>query len=286
MTPIKAVFVDMDGTLFDAQHAIGRRTVAAIHALKERGVYFVVATGRPFPDVFANLDKALLHPDFIITSNGSRVHDATRNVVFEGNLDADAVCRLFQLSPHLNQDGVVDPAVPARLLYYNVNCNDRWFTNACLPEVRAAFHPSFLYEQVDPATCTAETLRGTHSMWVRGTHEDLICVQKFIEREFHGVVSSTFALPFILDVFPTGMSKGVAMTRVCNLLGITPAETVAFGDGMNDLQMLRAAGQGFVMANAAPMVKAAAPELPVIDSNNDEGVAKKLEELLAANAFA
>lgn len=283
--PIKAVFVDMDGTLFDSNHCISARTVAAIHALKERGVYFIVATGRPYPDVFGNLAKANLHPDFIITSNGSRVHDAQHELVYQCNLDTSLVCRLFQLSPHLTEAGEVDPAVPARKLYYNVNCNDRWFTNERLAAVREAFHPSFLYEQVDPMTFTPAMLEGTHGVWVRGAHEDLQCVKNFIDREFAGVVSCVFALPIILDCFPTGMHKGVAMAKVCEKLGITHDETIAFGDGMNDLQMLRAAGQGFVMANAAPMVKAAAEGLPLIESNNDEGVAKKLEELLAAGAF-
>nr|ACS87868.1 haloacid dehalogenase-like hydrolase-like protein [Angomonas deanei] len=283
---IKAVFVDMDGTLFDSDHHISERTVKAIHALKEKGVYFIVATGRPFPDVFGNLDKANLHPDFIITSNGSRVHDADHHIVFECDLDTDAVLKIFQLSPHLTEDGVVDATVPARKLYYNVNCKDRWFTNERLDVVRAAFHPSFEYEQVDPMTCTAESLQGTHSIWARGAHEDLQCVKNFIDRECAGVVTCTFALPFILDIFPTGMHKGVAMAKVCERLGITLSETVAFGDGMNDLQMLRAAGQGFVMANAAPMVKEAAAGLALIDSNNDEGVVKKIEELMAAGAFA
>ncbi|KPI88843.1 haloacid dehalogenase-like hydrolase-like protein [Leptomonas seymouri] len=283
--PIKAVFVDMDGTLFNSEHTISPRTIAAIHAVKEKGAYLIVATGRPFPDVFGNLDKASLQPDFIVTSNGSRIHDAKRSIVFQCDLSEEAVCRIFQLSPYLSEEGFVDTAAQKRQIYYNVNCNDRWFTNECLASVRAAFHPSFLYEQVDPMACTPESLKGTHSMWVRGMHADLQCVKNFIDREFAGIVSCTFALPHILDVFPAGMNKGVAMARVCENLGIKHSETIAFGDGMNDLQMLHAAGQGYVMGNAAPMVKAAAKDLPVIDSNNEEGVAKKLEDLLAAGSF-
>ncbi|KPA85359.1 Haloacid dehalogenase-like hydrolase putativehaloacid dehalogenase-like hydrolase-like protein [Leptomonas pyrrhocoris] len=282
---IKAVFVDMDGTLFDKRHRISPRSVEAIRALKAKGAFFIVATGRPFPDVFGTLGNANLHPDFIVTSNGSRVHDAQHETVFQCDLDAEAVCRIFQLSPHLTAEGVVDPAAPKRQIYYNVNCKDRWLTNECLSSVRAAFHPSYLYEQVDPMAFTPASLQGTHGIWVSGAHEDLNCVRKFIEREFDGVVSCTFALPHILDIFPAGMNKGVALARVCEKLSVSPSEAIAFGDGMNDLQMLRAAGHGFVMANAAPMVKEAATGLPVIDSNDNDGVAKKIEELLAAGAF-
>lgn len=282
---IKAVFVDMDGTLFDSDHLISPRTTKVIHALEERGVAFVVATGRPFPDVFGNLAKANLRPDFIITSNGARVHDAQHNIVFACDMDAESVCRLFQLSPHLREDGVVDSAVQPRRILFNVNCKDRWLTNECIPEVRAAFHPSFIYERADPMAHTAETLKGTHSMWIRGAHADLLCVKKYVDRELSHEIGCTFALPHILDCFSKGIDKGVAMDNVCKRLGIDLRETIAFGDGMNDIPMLTAAGQSFVMANAAEMVKQAAPELPVIPSNNEEGVACKLEELLATDAF-
>ncbi|CBZ28506.1 haloacid dehalogenase-like hydrolase-like protein [Leishmania mexicana MHOM/GT/2001/U1103] len=282
---IKAVFVDMDGTLLDSDHLISPRTTKVIHALEERGVAFVVATGRPFPDVFGNLAKANLRPDFIITSNGARVHDAQHNIVFACDMDAESVCRLFQLSPHLREDGVVDSAVQPRRILFNVNCKDRWLTNECIPEVRAAFHPSFIYERADPMAHTAETLKGTHSMWIRGAHADLLCVKKYVDRELSHEIGCTFALPHILDCFSKGIDKGVAMDNVCKRLGIDLRETIAFGDGMNDIPMLTAAGQSFVMANAAEMVKQAAPELPVIPSNNEEGVACKLEELLATDAF-
>ncbi|KAG5474379.1 hypothetical protein LSCM1_03159 [Leishmania martiniquensis] len=282
---IKAVFVDMDGTLFDSRHVVRHRTVKVLHALRQRRVAFIVATGRPFPDVFGNLAKATLHPDFVITSNGARIHDGQHNTVFECDMDAESVCRLFQLSPHLTDEGVVDPTVPARRILFNVNCKDRWLTNECIEEVRAAFHPAFVYEKTDPMAQTAKTLQGTHSIWIRGAHEDLICVKKYIDRELSNEISCTFALPHILDCFAKGINKGVALDKVCRCLGIAHKETVAFGDGMNDMEMLQAAGQAFVMANAQAMVKRAAVGLLVIRSNDEEGVALKLEELLAANAF-
>ncbi|KAG5498297.1 hypothetical protein JIQ42_03103 [Leishmania sp. Namibia] len=282
---IKAVLVDMDGTLFDSHHFVSPRTVKVIHALRERGVAFIVATGRSFPDVFGNLAKANLHPDFIITSNGARIHDADHNAVFAHDMDAESVCRLFQLSPHLTNDGVVDPAVQARRILFNINCRDRWLTNECIAEVRAAFHPTFIYEQVDPMAQTAATLQGTHSMWIRGAHADLICMEKYVDRELSHQLGCSFALPHILDCFAKGINKGVALEKVCQYLGIVHGETIAFGDGMNDIEMLQAAGQGFVMSNAGEMLMQAAAELPVIGSNDEEGVAVKLEELLAADAF-
>lgn len=283
-TKIKAVFSDLDGTLYNSHHTLAPRTSKAIAALKERGIPFIVATGRPFPDVFANLETTGLRPDFIITSNGSRVHDANHQLVFGCDLNPESACRIFQLPSCLDDDGFVNPTSPNRDIQYNLNCEDRWLTNERRDEIRRMFHPSLNYEEVDRMEQTPETIRGTHSMYGWGKHEDLLCVQRYIARELPDVASA-FPLPHILDCFPMGNHKGIAMQKVCAKLGILPSETIAFGDGMNDVQMLREAGQGFVMSNAAPMVKEATKGLVMIGSNAEDAVAVKLEELLASGAF-
>lgn len=281
---IKAVFSDLDGTLYNSQHTVSARTFKAITALQAKGVPFIMATGRPHPDVFANLETTGLKPDFIITSNGSRVHDAMHDHVFGVDVNPESVRRFFQLSPHLNEDGVVDPAAPERFLQMNLNYEDRWLTNKCTEEVRAMYHPSLNYEEVNPKDFDADMLMGTHSMYAWGKHEDLVCVKKFVERELPDV-KCAFALPHILDCFPMGNHKAIAVQKVCDELEIDMDEVIAFGDGMNDIQMLHEVGQGYVMANAAPMVKEAMEGLPVIGRNDDDAVAAKLEELMAADAF-
>lgn len=277
---IKAVFTDLDGTLYNNQHTVSSRTFETVTKLQERGVPFIMATGRPFPDVFANIATTGLTPDFIVTSNGSRVHNAMRDTVFACDLNPESVRRFFQLSPHLNENGEVDESVPARSIQLNLNYNDRWLTNKCTDEVRHMYHPSLNYEEVDPKAFTADDLRGTHSMYAWGKHEDLLCVQKFIERELPDVTCA-FPLPHILDCYPKGNHKAVAVQKVCEELGIDIKEAIAFGDGMNDVQMLHEVGQGYVMNNAAPMVKDAMEGLPVIGFNHEDGVAVQLEKLIA-----
>ena len=73
-------------------------------------------------------------------------------------------------------------------------------------------------------------------------------------------------------------NKGTALEALCRHLGVTMEETIAFGDGTNDLTMLRAAGLGVAMGNAAPEVKAAADM--VTDDNEHSGVAKVIRKIL------
>lgn len=288
---IRALVVDMDGTLFTSDHRITPRTVAVLQRLKTMGIVFLVATGRPYGDVFPTLADAGLQPDFIITSNGSRIHESSHAVLREHNIDPAAAHGIFQLAkPHVASD--LNEAVSAvqgpgnHPLLCNVNCGGDWLTNCCIAEVRRCFHASFAHEEVDPSGVTVERLEGTHSIWLRGTSADLLAAQRFIAAHFADRVSTAFALPFILDCFPCGVDKGVAVTEVCQYLGLDTASVVAFGDGMNDVQMLQVAGRGFLMGNAANAVKAALPNTEVIERNDDDGVARKLEELLAIGAFS
>ena len=72
--------------------------------------------------------------------------------------------------------------------------------------------------------------------------------------------------------------KGNGLRLLCAALGIDPADTLAFGDGTNDLTLLEAAGRGVAMANAEPPVKTAADAL--CESNTDCGVAKEIARVL------
>lgn len=83
-----------------------------------------------------------------------------------------------------------------------------------------------------------------------------------------------------IDVMNRGINKGSGIERLCEHLGIPTADAAAFGDTYNDIQMLEAAGHGFVVANAEEHMHAHANYLA--PSNNDRGVATVIEAMLAA----
>jgi len=88
-----------------------------------------------------------------------------------------------------------------------------------------------------------------------------------------------FSLAHYLEITHQGVDKATALLALGQLLGITPAEMVAIGDGENDLAMLRLVGLGIAMGNAPPSVQAAADW--VTDTNNRDGVAIAIERLQA-----
>lgn len=83
------------------------------------------------------------------------------------------------------------------------------------------------------------------------------------------------------DIFYKDVNKGTTLTHLLEILKIKPEESGAFGDQMNDYEMLQTVKYGYAMANAMPPVKEVAYQ--VIDSNEKDGVILKIKEILKGN---
>lgn len=89
-------------------------------------------------------------------------------------------------------------------------------------------------------------------------------------------IEITGALPMNLEINAAGVNKGKAMIELGKVLGIPKEEIMAFGDGDNDLKMLKEVGVGVAMENAIPSVKEAADYITL--TNDEEGVARFIEK--------
>jgi Cof subfamily protein (haloacid dehalogenase superfamily) len=275
--PIKAIFTDMDGTLLNPEHRISDFTAGILRGLKEKGIYFIVSTGRPFADVFTTIRKCQLQPDFIITSNGARIHDGGLNLVRQHNIDPSLVEKIIQLRGLRNDATGVEEKKFTTNLYREAE----WLTDKSVPEARAAFNEEFpcldLGEQL--YALTADDLKGVHEVWFLGRHADLEPLDAFMKANYGGDLCCTFSLPHLLDCVPFGVTKGNGVREVAEVLNVDLADIACFGDGMNDESMLQIAGKAYIMENGQQRLKDAVPHGEVIASNASDGVAKKLEEL-------
>lgn len=98
------------------------------------------------------------------------------------------------------------------------------------------------------------------------------------EEELSDIVGDKMSVfrsaPFFLELVPNGIDKAQSLQRLLGKINLTPADMIAFGDGYNDLSMLKLAGVGVAMANAAPEVRAEADYVTL--SNEEDGVAAAL----------
>lgn len=90
--------------------------------------------------------------------------------------------------------------------------------------------------------------------------------------------------PFFVEFLTPGVCKGTGLKKMCEAIGMPLEHVAAFGDGDNDVEMLELAGLGVAMANARDVTKAAA-DVVLQKTNDDNGVACFIDELLAAGKF-
>ena len=260
------VVSDLDGTLLNKQHELTPRTRDTIQRLSRQGIKFIFATGRHYQDV--ERIRAQLGIDmYLITSNGARVHNPRGEMIIHHDIPAQLVHPLLAMSKPL-----VDK------VHTNIYKGDQWLLevgDATLNE----FHKEsgFTYTLADFDTLDTDAIQKI--FFVALSHDDLQPLAEQIRSLYGDQLSITFSLPECLEAMAAGVCKGNALTEVLTLKGYTLADAIAFGDGMNDLEMLAEVGKGVIMGNADPMLVKSLPDNERIGHCNDHAVAEYLARL-------
>jgi Cof subfamily protein (haloacid dehalogenase superfamily) len=262
--PVPRVVVsDLDGTLLQPDHSLSPRTRDVLRTLHDRNVRIMLASGRAHPDVQGI--RALLGMDIaLITSNGAIVHDENNHPIYSATIPLDLVQMLLDMSL---------PKGVHRNLYQG---NDWWVEEANPALLKFHEASGFGYKVTDFADLDR---RGIQKIFFIAGHDLLVPLEKEIRRQWGDRLSIAFSLPVCLEVMQFDVNKGNAIERVLHHAGGDIADVIAFGDGMNDYEMLKVVGQGVVMGNAHDMLKKALPAHPRALANGQEGVAVYLENL-------
>lgn len=262
------IATDLDGTLLNANHQLDPFTVATVGALAARGVPIVIATGRHHRDVAGICDRLRIRP-YLITSNGARVHAPDDTLLDALNVPAQTVQQIVQ--PEIvGEHGRV---------IVSLFCDDAWLIDRDAPHLLALHRDSgFGYRVTD---IRAHHGDGIAKVLYIGDPADLADVAAKLAQRFGASLSVTYSLPNCLEVMAAGVSKGRALRVVLARLGIDASLCIAFGDNMNDVELLEAAGHPFMMGNANPDLIARLPSVPRIGNNFEAGVAHHLHKLFA-----
>jgi Cof subfamily protein (haloacid dehalogenase superfamily) len=263
----RMIATDLDGTLLRSDKTVSPRTLAALAAAERAGIEVFYVTGRPARWMGVVSEHVAGH-GIAICANGASVYDLHRD-------------RLVEVFPLAVADAL---AVVAAL-------------RAEVPDVTFAVERTdhFGYEPEYPVMVrwTDERTRvgsieelltgaGGPVLKLLARHADqdpdgfLVAARKAAGQCAEFTRSSPIAL---LEVSALGVSKATTLAHCCAERGVTPAEVVAFGDMPNDLAMLTWAGTSYAVANAHPQVLAATPHRTA--SNNEDGVARVIEDILA-----
>ena len=261
----KVVVSDLDGTLLNGQHQISPRTRDTLHRLVDQGIKFVVATGRHHVDVRSIRDTLGLDI-YLITSNGAVVHDKQDQLIFNQALPDSVAAELIALER--------DPSIHINLYY-----GDEWLVEEEMPWLLQFHHESgFSYRLTDLAS---HPLDKVNKVFYIGEHEKLLQIEAELNQRYGDRLNVTFSLPDCLEVMHAGVHKGNAVRAVLEQHGLEMSQAVAFGDGMNDFEMLSMVGRGVVMGNAHDRLKLALANHEQTLSSDEDGVAVYLEQLFA-----
>ena len=277
----KMIAFDLDGTLLNDDKSIPPENLRALAAAAERGMIPVVASGRIYRGVPEAL-KALPFLRYYILSNGAAVYDSREDIIlYRGDVPVELALRCYAYMDTL-------PVI------YDCYQNEQgWMTRAMIDAAPPYFalEPEvlkLLYGLRKPVDDLKETLRergeGLQKLQMFFKPEDEAIRQRTLlelPRLFPELVATT-SVKNNIEVNSIHAGKGKALMALCAALGIDPKRSVAFGDGSNDIEMLRMAGLGVAMANASEEVKAAADCVTL--SNEEAGVAAKIYELIEEGA--
>lgn len=261
---IKYIATDMDGTLLDSQKKLPEELADVVHALKALGVRFIIASGRQAATLRRDLGE-LAQDMILFAENGT--------VVMEGNE------RLF-VSPMEKAD--------VRRVLEKTRALEGAHAVLCRPDVA-------IIEESAP-----EVFRRNVKMYYESTQivPDLLAVcdefddvckiafydEGDAEHHEYPVLRSLFgeSLSVILsgyswvDLMRPGVHKGSAMQKLQKLKGVLPEACMAFGDYLNDKEMLEAVGESYAMENGLDEVKAVCKY--IAPSNDENGVMRVIKE--------
>lgn len=267
--PVRLVATDLDGTLLRDDLTVSPRTRAALDAARAAGIHVVPVTARQ-PIGLRQIAREAGFDEWAVCSNGALgIHLPTGEVVFEQTVEVEVQRRLVTaLSP-----------LVADLLFVSVRDGGEGFVPQAGYTAIASDHD----HKRDVSTMGSHTLDevlAAPSLKLIVRHPDrpvdeLLDIVRGIG--VTGFAATRSGAPFV-EVMAEGVSKAWGTARLCDRLGLTPAEVIAFGDADNDAELLTWAGRGVAVANAGPAALAAADE--VAPSNEEDGVAQVLERLL------
>ncbi|MFT8395365.1 Cof-type HAD-IIB family hydrolase [Propionibacterium sp.] len=265
---VKMVVADLDGTLLDQNSEIPPQLWPLLDQMSERGIFFVPASGRQFATLASMFERGGKDMP-IIAENGGYVARGGQEIdstVLEPGFVSSFVMMLRGMAADGYDIGVVlcgkrsahversDEAFlkEARLYYKALEITDD-VLKADDDIMKIAV---FDFNDAEKALPVLEQARDGHKVVLSGKHW--------------------------IDVMPLGVNKGLALQRLQRELGISHEQTAAFGDYLNDAEMLDAAGLSFAVANAHPEVKARARA--IVPANTEYGVITTIEELLRAGS--
>lgn len=262
MMPTQAIAFDLDDTLLRSDGTVSARTMQVLSAARAKGLRILPASGRTLASMLRAVPGIVPLADGLITCNGSEVWAPDGTLMMQELLDAPLAREVAAFAQN-------------RGVYCQTYGGDRFFYTV-ENEWAASYARLSSLQGECVGDLTAFIRKPVTKLLMMDDPDRIAQLLAEAQQLFAGRASFTCSKPYFLECNPLRATKGNALAWCAEHFGFAMEGLVAFGDSLNDVPMLQAAGLGIAMQNAREDVRALG--FPLCRTNDEDGVACYIEE--------
>ena len=248
------IVLDLDGTTLKNDKTVSENTINTLLDVRDRGNIILFATARPPRDAYKYVPEPLRNNPIICYNGAAVIASNNLNVIYEKQIAKNDVIKILDICENFGYNQL------------SIEVNDTLYSN---------------FDTTPFFGNAKNEIKDLRQMEYKSAYKVIICSEKPIEEKIlklfpqtvKGVVTDKKTLCQIMNA---ESSKWVAINSLVDKIGINKENIIAFGDDVNDLEMIKNAGIGVAMGNAEEQLKAIANY--ITDSNVNDGVAKFLKD--------
>lgn len=269
----KLIATDCDGTILNSEGFLPKEIINTFRALHKKGIHILIATGRN--DILAKdyLDELDINCPVVGCNGATLVNFYTNEKYFIKSMDKSSLDKIFDIC---DSENIGVKAFTLDTCYTNDKVLYDGGINLITTKYKKIMTYSVKYELVSDMRSISHLPNFIKAVVIEKNIPRLLRIKDTINKNIPGVkaVQSNWNC---IDINSSDVSKGNAILEYAKIVGVKPNEIIAFGDSENDISMIKAAGLGVAVGNAADEIKAAADK--VANTNDNFGVAKILKEI-------
>lgn len=248
------IVLDLDGTTLRNDKTVSENTIKTLLDVRERGNTILFATARPPRDAYKYVPEALRNNPIICYNGAAVVSSNNLDVIYEKQIAKNDVLKILDICERFGYNQL------------SIEVNDTLYSN---------------FDTTPFFGNAKNEIKDLRQMEYNSAYKVIICSEKPIDEKIlklfpqtvKGVVTDKKTLCQIMNA---ESSKWVAINSLVDKIGINKENIIAFGDDVNDLEMIKNAGIGVAMGNAEEQLKKIANY--ITDTNVNDGVAKFLKD--------
>ncbi|WP_176270061.1 Cof-type HAD-IIB family hydrolase [Anaerococcus faecalis] len=261
MRPIKLIAFDLDGTLLDGNRELSKENINSIKKLSDRGFQIVICTGRPYQ----GFKRFLVDLDLIGKNNYSITNTGS---IIKPNVESEYI--------KLNALTVEDYSKLINLTKPFKDLQVAFYTDSKLYNDNIIYNEAFIHDQkilkMESGKLKEYNNEPICRINIMGKKEEIDRFENYnyqrLSKEYKLMRNETFSL----EILNKNSGKGQGLVTLCKYLKLKRENVMAFGDNINDIEMLDFAGVSVAMGNAKEILKRKSDYLT--DSNLNNGVSK------------